>query len=311
MPDMGTHTDLFQWTDRDRTGVRLLDRDHMMVVQQAQLLSGAVDRSDALSAGSAARFLLDFIPQMFEREDRLMANSGHPGRGDHQDSHRTLMARILSRTGVKGAQALETGQTLRAALMDWRSAHVPHHDHALAIHVRGVELKPFETGGARRLSGNVHWDRLSVMVVDGQFAFRGTARAMLKDLGVKTILEARDGVDALKVLQERPADIVLVDQHMAPMDGAEFTRVLRNVQDSPAPRAVVILLTGEDISQGFINRALDAGIHDLLRKPLSLDTLRARLERHVLDPLPFREAGRLVLPVHLDKAAMNAMRRVG
>lgn len=274
----------------------------MMVFQQAQLLSQALERKDPDSVRSSRRFLLDFLPQMFEREDRLMANSAHGPRGEHQDSHRKLLIRALPQANTRGLGALDAGRDLLSVLVEWRDHHIPTHDHALAIHVRGVELKPFETGGARRVSGNVHWDRLSVMVVDGQFAFRGTARAMLKDLGVRAIQEARDGIDALRSLHERPADVILVNQHMAPMDGAEFTRELRHLGESPCPRAVIILMTGEDVSQGFINRALDAGIHDLLKKPLSLDSLKSRLERHMLDPLPFRETGRRVLPVHPDKA---------
>ncbi|WP_313387381.1 response regulator [Rhodospirillum rubrum] len=290
---------LFNWSEERRLGVRLMDRDHQVVCHQAGLLAAGVDRGDGAAMAAGARFLQDYIPRMFEREDRLMANTNHPERGAHQDAHRQLLVGLMTRT----SGPIETAASVLAAVETWIGGHIDAHDRPLARHVLEAAIDPFAATGGRRLLGSVQWDRLSVMVVDGQFAFRRTARDMLVALGVATVIEARDGVEALKQLPNHKIDALLVDLYMAPMDGVEFTHLMRNIADSPNPRALIILMTGAEVSQGLINRALDAGIHDLMKKPISQDALRARLERHLLAPLPFHEVGRYLLPVHPDRNA--------
>jgi CheY-like chemotaxis protein len=66
----------------------------------------------------------------------------------------------------------------------------------------------------------------TVLVVDDDTAIRFAVRMFLDSSGF-TVIEASDGVQALRQLADRPADLVLVDLFMPEMDGFELIRTLR------------------------------------------------------------------------------------
>jgi DNA-binding response OmpR family regulator len=90
-----------------------------------------------------------------------------------------------------------------------------------------------------------------------------------------TVLQARDGAEALELAREKTPDLAVLDVMMPKMDGFELTRQLR--ADEATSRMPIILLTARaqdtDVQQGF-----DAGADDYLRKPFSPQELRARVQ---------------------------------
>jgi CheY-like chemotaxis protein len=82
--------------------------------------------------------------------------------------------------------------------------------------------------------------RPTVLVVDDQPDFRLSMRLLLETLGY-LVLEAKDGAEALALLQSTPVSILLVDVFMERMSGLELLRQLR-AQRGPNPR--VVLVTG-------------------------------------------------------------------
>jgi DNA-binding response OmpR family regulator len=90
-----------------------------------------------------------------------------------------------------------------------------------------------------------------------------------------TVVQARDGQEALELaLRERP-DLAVLDVMMPKLDGFELTRRLR--AEEATSRMPIILLTARaqdtDVQTGF-----DAGADDYLRKPFSPQELRTRVQ---------------------------------
>src|SRR5687767_6006388 len=81
-----------------------------------------------------------------------------------------------------------------------------------------------------------------VLVVDDDPMIRKVVRQMLGSRGYTTT-EAADGVDALKLLDDEPFDLIITDVYMPRMDGLQFARAL---VDRPTPRPRLMAMTGVD-----------------------------------------------------------------
>jgi DNA-binding NtrC family response regulator len=101
-----------------------------------------------------------------------------------------------------------------------------------------------------------------ILVVDDEAPFRALVREIMEEAG-HSVVEARDGAEALALLDRAPADVVLTDRRMPRMDGIEL---LRRIRARPRPPKVVVLT-----AYGTIPEAVEAvrlGASDYITKPL-------------------------------------------
>ncbi|MBU0518511.1 response regulator [bacterium] len=119
--------------------------------------------------------------------------------------------------------------------------------------------------------------KIRILLVDDEEDFRTSARDALQRRGLE-VDTAADGVEALKALEGRSYDAVLLDVKMPGIDGAEVARIIRRDQ----PELPIVILTGHgSIPQAF--EATKSGIYDYLPKPCNMDQLALKLKDAVLD----------------------------
>jgi CheY-like chemotaxis protein len=111
---------------------------------------------------------------------------------------------------------------------------------------------------------------LDVLIVDDHAPMRELLRKVLERAGATRVRDAASGEDALAALEERAARLVLVDQNMSGMSGAEFIATVRG--DARWRAAHIVLITGDV-------RASTGEADELLVKPVSPRDLLAALER--------------------------------
>jgi DNA-binding NarL/FixJ family response regulator len=146
-------------------------------------------------------------------------------------------------------------------------------------------------------------DVIRVAIVDDQPLVRAGFRMILASQpDIEVVGEAGDGAQALRLLQQVPADVVVMDIRMPVMDGVEATRQLGQL--SPDGPRVLVLTTFDTDEDAFA--ALQAGASGFLLKNVPPDELLAairvvaagdsvvapRVTRRLLD----RFAGQLVPP---------------
>jgi DNA-binding response OmpR family regulator len=90
-----------------------------------------------------------------------------------------------------------------------------------------------------------------------------------------TVLQARDGQEALDLARTSRPDLAVLDVMMPKIDGFEVTRRLR--ADDSTTRMPIILLTART-QEADVQRGFDAGADDYIRKPFSPQELRARVQ---------------------------------
>lgn len=114
----------------------------------------------------------------------------------------------------------------------------------------------------------------SVLVVDDDPTNRILLRAQLVKLNYK-IIEAANGLEAIKVFKTEQPDIILMDVMMPVMDGYEATSILKmEMQERLVPIIFLTALTDEE----DLARCLEIGGDDFLSKPASMTMLKAKLE---------------------------------
>jgi DNA-binding response OmpR family regulator len=89
------------------------------------------------------------------------------------------------------------------------------------------------------------------------------------------VVTAGDGEQALAAALERAPDLALLDVMMPKLDGYEVTQRLR-ASDSTR-RVPVILLTAR-VQEADIERGVEAGADDYVKKPFSTTELRDRVQ---------------------------------
>ena len=129
-------------------------------------------------------------------------------------------------------------------------------------------------------------DGLKVLLVDDNEHMRAIVSAILKGIGILDVREAGDGSEGLQALRTWPADLAIVDFRMEPMDGVDFTRLVRNAGDSANPFLPIIMMTGF-ADRPRVVEARDAGITELIVKPVTARAIIDRLNAVVYRPRPF------------------------
>ncbi|WP_340050589.1 Hpt domain-containing protein [Pseudomonas proteolytica] len=105
--------------------------------------------------------------------------------------------------------------------------------------------------------------RLLVLVVDDSVTVRKVTSRLLERNGMN-VLTAKDGIDAIALLEEHTPDLMLLDIEMPRMDGFEVAIQVRN--DPRLKRLPIIMITSRT-GQKHRDRAMAIGVNDYLGKP--------------------------------------------
>lgn len=130
------------------------------------------------------------------------------------------------------------------------------------------------------------FEYLKALVVEDNQHMRALLRALMSALGITTVYEATNGDDAFEILRDRKPDVILTDLSMKPINGIEFTLQVRNATSSPNPYIPIIMVTGHT-ERHRVEAARDAGVTEILAKPITAQNLFSRIGEIVDHPRPF------------------------
>ncbi|MBH3413172.1 Hpt domain-containing protein [Pseudomonas putida] len=128
---------------------------------------------------------------------------------------------------------------------------------------RRLARLPGGSGVQRTLFGPAPRRATLVMVVDDSVTVRKVTSRLLARHGM-SVMTAKDGVDALALLEEHRPAVLLLDIEMPRMDGFEVaTRIRRDERLKDLPIIMITSRTG----QKHRDRAMAIGVNDYLGKP--------------------------------------------
>jgi two-component system nitrogen regulation response regulator GlnG len=114
-------------------------------------------------------------------------------------------------------------------------------------------------------------EKIRVLIADDEDALRSTTAAWLGDEGFD-VEQARDGLEAVKLVQSKDFDLALLDIKMPGLNGLE---VLRYIMKNSSNTDVVMMTGMSDVSMAV--EAMKLGAKEYLTKPIDLDQLVPQL----------------------------------
>ena len=116
-------------------------------------------------------------------------------------------------------------------------------------------------------------DKPRILVVDDEESIRMMLRAVLEEEGYE-IVEAADGPEAIKAVEQAPLDLILLDIRMTEMDGIEALAEIRKI----SPFVPVLMMTAYATVKTAVE-ALKAGAFEYLAKPLDIEELKILVQK--------------------------------
>lgn len=114
-----------------------------------------------------------------------------------------------------------------------------------------------------------------LLVVDDSLTVRKITSRLLIREGYK-VGTARDGIDALQLLTEQMADVILLDIEMPRMDGFEFAKTIKN---DPRLKSIPIIMITSRTAEKHRARAAELGVEVYLGKPFQEEELLGHIRR--------------------------------
>ncbi len=197
----------------------------------------------------------------------LLLRSGHQRAAimvDEISSNQEIVVKkvgpqLTSITGISGATVLGNGEIvliLNPIPLIQRRLHQPAHDQSHPIPV----ATPQSTVGSAATC---------ILVVDDSLTVRKITSRLLQREGFN-VNTAKDGIDALQVMQHRQPDLILLDIEMPRMDGFEFAHIIRS---DPRTAGLPIVMITSRTADKHREHAEKLGVNAYLGKPYQEDRL--------------------------------------
>jgi len=159
------------------------------------------------------------------------------------------------------------------------------------------------TGSVAMHTANL--EHLGILIVEDNRSMAEVIKLLVRALGVQQVWVTLDVAEAFEILRTCPIDLVLSDLAMEPIDGIEFTRMLRTAPESPDPYMPLIMLTGHT-ERSKVKAARDAGVNEFLSKPISPQNLFDRIIEVINNPRAFIRCSTYVGPCRRRKQIAHA-----
>ncbi len=120
--------------------------------------------------------------------------------------------------------------------------------------------------------------KLNVLYVEDVTTNQFLIEEILGDWGI-TVDMASDGFEALKMIEKKEYDLILMDIQMPGIDGLETTRRIRAMEDSYFKNIPILALTAST-TDSTRDEIFLCGMQDFVLKPINVDDLRAKIVEH-------------------------------
>ncbi|MDR3493206.1 MAG: response regulator [Ancalomicrobiaceae bacterium] len=128
--------------------------------------------------------------------------------------------------------------------------------------------------------------QLDIVVIDDAKTMQTIVRSMLHSFRVGRVRTFDGAAAAMQSMIVEPPHLVIVDWHMAPVDGISLIQAMRAERMGALALVPALLITAHP-TRKLVEASIRASAHSLLAKPFAPATLLKRIEAIVSDRRPF------------------------
>lgn len=118
---------------------------------------------------------------------------------------------------------------------------------------------------------------MQILLVEDDPINQKTMTKLLRKIGYQADVVG-NGLEAIRVLQSRPYDVIFMDVQMPKMDGVQATRAIRKTWSGRSIRIVAVTGCSE---KGDREMCLNAGMDDYIAKPAKKEDVLASLSNFI------------------------------
>lgn len=121
------------------------------------------------------------------------------------------------------------------------------------------------------------YSSLNVLIAEDEDEIRElVCRQIRKQIDPNTIIEAKDGVEALQKLSMQNFDLIILDINMPKKNGME---VIKSLKGKPKTKAIPIIVISGALDEEVISQMVKWGIRNVLTKPFNPKLLLESIEK--------------------------------
>ena len=121
---------------------------------------------------------------------------------------------------------------------------------------------------------------MKILIAEDFATMRRIIKTVLRQAGYQQIIEAEDGVIALRKLRSDDIGLVIADWNMPNMTGLDLLKTMRN--DDTLKDIPFLMVTAEAKKDNIIE-AIQSGASNYLVKPFTPDMLREKIDQILTD----------------------------
>jgi len=124
-------------------------------------------------------------------------------------------------------------------------------------------------------TGSIEVEQLNTLIVDDSITSLNHITRILTNLGFTRITQAKNGVEAVEILQDEFFDLIVTDYNMPEMNGDEL---IEHVRTKSNQSSIPILMVSSESDESRIANVQKSGVSAICNKPFDANTVKHILE---------------------------------
>ena len=119
---------------------------------------------------------------------------------------------------------------------------------------------------------------MNILIADDSSTMRRIIKKTITSLGEHNVIEAEDGLDALKKISttDIPLNLIMLDIHMPKIDGM---KTLVELKKNPATAGIPVIMCTSDSDKEVVIQCLRDGAADFIVKPFNAETFAEKVAK--------------------------------